>query len=130
MTTMKSMMLLIAGMLPLAPSSAQIAVTAATLTYTQDFNSLDSAGTALTAMPAGWSFYEWGGASADATYRASTGSTTSGNTYSFGLSGTAERSLGSLCSGGVPNVSYGARFVNLTGAFINGVTITYKAEQW
>jgi hypothetical protein len=127
---MKILTLIVAGILPACLAAAQISITTATLSYFQDFNTLDTSGSALTAMPSGWSFHEWGGASANTAYRASTGSSTSGDTYSFGLAGSAERALGSLCSGGVPNVSYGARFVNNTGAYINAVTLTYKAEQW
>ena len=127
---MKQMTLLAACFFSFLSTKAQIFITSASLSYTQDFNSLDTSGASLTAMPAGWSFYEWGGSSANTVYRASTGSATSGDTYSYGAAGSTDRALGSLCSSGVPNVSYGVRFINKTTAFINAVTITYKAEQW
>jgi hypothetical protein len=109
---------------------AQIPISNSSLHYLQNFDSLDSAGTSLSRMPAGWSFFEWGGSSCNATYRASTGTGTSGDTYSYGLSNSSERALGSLCSSGMPNVCYGLRFVNLTGSYLNAVDITFKAEQW
>ena len=111
-------------------AEAQIAITSASLTYTQNFNSLDTSGTNLTTMPSGWDFYEWGGSSANTVYRASTGTGITGDTYSYGAAGSADRALGALSSSGVPNVSYGVRFVNLTGAYVNAVTLSFKAEQW
>ncbi len=118
-----------AGLLAMA-TEAQVVVTTSSLTYVQDFNTLDSIGSNLTAMPPEWRFSEWGGTSANAFYRASTGSATAGDTYSFGMTGASDRALGALCSSGVPHVTYGVRFVNQTSAYVNNMTVTYKGEHW
>lgn len=111
-------------------TSAQISVTTTSLRYIQNFDSLDASGSAQTNMPAGWSFFEWGGASANGTYRAGTGSGTSGDTYSYGATGSSERALGSLCSSGLQNVSFGMCFVNRTSSYLNAVDISFRTEQW
>src|SRR5688572_5269994 len=51
-------------------------------------------------MPAGWQFTETG-TSANTTYGAGTGSSSTGNTYSFGATGSTERALGSVRTSGV-----------------------------
>lgn len=111
-------------------ASAQISVTGSSLTYTQDFNTLDTNGSAQTNMPTGWSFHEWNGTGTTTTYRAGSGSVNSGDTYSFGAQGSPERALGSLGSGSVGKINYGATFVNNTGVAINSMNITFKSEQW
>ncbi len=110
-------------------AQAQISVTGSTLTYTQDFNSLDTlSGTSSSALPAGWSIFEYGtSANVNQQYKGSNGGSNAGDTYSFGLS--SDRALGSLASGTLAS-HYGAKFINNTGVPINGFTLTYKGEQW
>lgn len=96
--------------------------------YTQDFDSLASSGSAETTLPAGWAFLETG-SNANATYAAGTGSSNSGNTYSFGAAGSGERAFGMLLSGSL-TPSIGASFTNDTGATITTLTIGYTGEQW
>jgi hypothetical protein len=63
------------------------------------------------------------------TYSTQTGSSGTGNIYSVGASGSTERALGSIASGG--NTMYiGWRFVNNTGGPISAVEISLTAEQW
>ena len=107
----------------LAPgATAQVSIPALGTPVTENFDSLANAGTANTAVPAGWAFVENPG---DTTYAASTGSTTGGNTYSFGASGSTERAFGMIQSGSVVS-TIGARFQNDTGAVIQSVVIEYR----
>lgn len=96
--------------------------------YTQDFDTLASAGTANTAVPTGWEFSE-SGTNANATYRAGTGSDNTGDTYSFGAVSSTERAFGGLRSGSlVPLI--GAQLTNNTGGTITSLAISYTGEQW
>jgi hypothetical protein len=98
--------------------------------YAQDFNELASSGTAneKATLPLGWDFVETG-TNSDLTYGTSTGSSTAGNTYSFGASGSTNRAFGSLQSGSVvPTI--GAGFVNNTGATLTSLTVTYTGQTW
>lgn len=95
--------------------------------YSQDFDTLASSSTSST-VPAGWAFAETG-TNANTTYTAGTGSSNTGDTYSFGASGSSERAFGGLRSGSlVPTI--GACFTNNTGATITSVGISYVGEQW
>src|SRR5215216_4405323 len=104
---------------------AQISLTGGT--YLQDFNTLASSGTSGT-LPAGWLFLE-SGTNANALYTAGTGSSNTGDTYSFGSSGNSERSFGGLLSGSL-TPTIGASFVNNTGSTLSSFTISYTGEQW
>jgi hypothetical protein len=95
--------------------------------YTQDFNTLVNTGTSFN-IPSGWLLAEVG-TGANTTYSAGTGSGSSGDTYSFGAAGSAERALGSLQSGSV-TPSFGAHFTNYTGSTITTLQVTYTGEQW
>ncbi|MCL4790093.1 MAG: PEP-CTERM sorting domain-containing protein [Verrucomicrobia bacterium] len=95
--------------------------------YTQNFDSLANSGTSST-LPAGWAFAE-SRANANTTYSASTGSSTTGDTYSFGAENTSERALGELTSGNLLS-SFGVEVQNSTGIAITGFTISYAGEQW
>ncbi|MBK8285227.1 MAG: putative Ig domain-containing protein [Ahniella sp.] len=116
------------GLLLLAAASvsAQVSIPAINTPVLQDFDSLANAGTTNTAVPAGWAFVENPG---DANYAASTGSSTGGNTYSFGATGNTERAFGMIQSGSV-NSTIGASFRNDTGATVNALVIQYFGEQW
>ena len=73
-------------------------------------------------LPAGWYLSEIGtGAAADGANVVGTGSSNAGGAYSFGLAGDTERALGSVGSGTVATISYGAKFTNAgTGPITNG----------
>ncbi len=105
--------------------SAQISLGA--VSYTQNFNTLANTGTSIS-VPSGWAFLETG-SSANTTYTAGTGSSTTGDTYSFGSSGSTERAFGGLRSGALVPI-IGASFKNETGATINQLSISYYGEQW
>ena len=108
----------------------QISLTTGT-PYNQNFDSLASSGTSST-VPPSWAFLE-AGSGANSTYTAGTGSSTAGDTYSFGVAGVnavGDRALGSLTSGTVTPIHYGANFQNDTGITITALTIQYIGEQW
>lgn len=94
----------------------------------EDFDSLAGTGTTGTALPAGWAIAETGTA-ANTSYGVGTGSANTGNTYSFGATGSTERALGSLLSGSL-SPSFGASFTNTTGQAITSLDVAYFGEQW
>jgi hypothetical protein len=96
-------------------------------TYGQDFDSLAASSTSST-LPAGWVLLETG-TGANTTYRVGTGSDNAGDTYSYGATSSTERALGGLRSGSV-GPSWGACFVNNTGAPMPALAIAYTGEQW
>lgn len=103
------------------------AVALGTVGYTQNFDTLAATGTGST-LPTGWVVNETG-TNGNGVYTAGTGSSTTGDVYSFGAAGSTERALGTLRSGSlVP--SFGAVFTNATGATITGLNIGYTGEQW
>ncbi len=106
-----------------------ISLTRSGTAYTQNFDSL-AAGGSSTALPDGWFILESGtGSLANGAYTAGTGSSNSGDTYSFGVSGSDERALGTLRSGSVvPTI--GASFTNDTGATLTSLLVSYTGEQW
>lgn len=96
-------------------------------TYNQNFDTLANSG-ASSVTPNGWNFSE-AGVNANTTYSAGTGSSNTGETYSFGAAGSTERALGGLRSGNlIPLI--GACFTNNTGSTINTLTLSYTGEQW
>ncbi len=100
-----------------------------TVTYTQDFNTLATSGTSTT-LPSGWFLMETG-ANANTSYAAGTGSDNAGNTYSYGSTGSTDRSLGTLLSGNlVSTVGAGSLFINNTGNIVKSLSINYTGEQW
>ena len=106
---------------------SQISITSGTTSITQDFNTLANSGSSSD-LPMGWSISE-SGSSADAIYSAGTGSSSIGNSYSFGLANNTERALGGLRSGSL-TPSWGICFTNNTGNTITSFRITYKGETW
>ena len=66
------------------------------------------------------------------TYQAGTGSSTVGNLYSFGSTGSTERALGSVGSDNTSalNFSYGVLLQNNSGFNLNQLAVSYTLEQW
>jgi hypothetical protein len=90
--------------------------------YTQDFDSLASTGTSST-LPTDWLISE-SLANANTTYTVGTGSSTTGDTYSFGSTGSTDRALGGLQSGSlIP--SFGTSFTNNTGSTITALNMAH-----
>ena len=112
-----------------APLTSEAAVTIAALNtpYTENFDSLASSGTSST-VPLGWAFFETG-SSTNLLYTAGTGSSTTGDTYSFGATGSGERAFGELTSGSL-NSTIGVGFTNGTGQPIDSLLVGYTGEVW
>jgi uncharacterized protein len=101
-------------------------------TYSQNFDTLsNTAGsTTNTALPSGWLLNETGGGARDnEQYAVDTGSSNTGDTYSYGSAGSTERAFGGLRSGTLV-ASIGACFSNATGGTLTGFDIAYTGEQW
>ncbi|MDO7854295.1 choice-of-anchor D domain-containing protein [Hymenobacter convexus] len=106
-----------------------ISIAAVNTPVTENFNSLAATGTAnKTTLPTGFDFVETD-TGADDTYTAGTGSSTSGDTYSFGSTGATDRALGTLLSGSVTS-RFGGQYVNNTGQTITSLAISYTGEEW
>ncbi|WP_165758846.1 cadherin-like beta sandwich domain-containing protein [Niastella yeongjuensis] len=127
---MRKLYLLLMGMLLIACPElfAQVSITTMNTAYTQDFNTLVNSGTGTLAanMPPGWLFSETTG---NTDYTASTGSSTAGDTYSFGATGSSDRAFGTIASN-TSQPAIGAGFTNNTGSTINALTISFTGEQW
>jgi len=108
-----------------APVCASL--TAANLTYNQNFDTLATSGTTNTSVPVGFGFSETG-VNANIYYRGNTGSSTS-DTYSFGSNPITDRAFGTQRTAGTIS-TIGGCFVNNTGAPITSFTIKYDGEFW
>jgi len=112
----------------------------ATASYSQDFNSLASSGTGLlSSLPAGWNVgFNVNpttfaiGSSTKTNYVAGTGSSNTGDFYSFGVAGNSERALGSVASGNAQmgSVAQYFCFTNNSGATVTSLRVAYRGEQW
>lgn len=96
-------------------------------TYTQNFNTMASAGTS-NVLPAEWLNAE-SGTNGDGNYTAGTGSSTTGDTYSFGSTGSTDRALGGLRSGSLIPL-FGTSFTNGGTSSLSSLSISYTGEQW
>lgn len=109
---------------------AQILMSAGS--YTQNFDNLGSVNANWTnnATLPGWYAAKGNG---DATnFLASSGSSTTGGIYSFGVAGisnSADRALGSIGASSI-NYAYGIRLKNDTSAAQTNVVISYIGEEW
>jgi hypothetical protein len=123
------------------PTSANVVLTGIATPYTQNFDNLASSGnnntwtnnqaaTDIHGMN-GWYWQE-----SEATsliYDVSTGTSTSGTAYSFGVAGTnpvTDRAMGNLGTAGHPNTAWGVVFQNNTGQALNSITVSYTGEEW
>ncbi|MDE2371704.1 MAG: PEP-CTERM sorting domain-containing protein [Burkholderiales bacterium] len=121
---------------------AALSVGASNYSYAQNFDTLAASGNANPwsndGTLAGWSLYNGAGAAITA-YNAGDGASNAGSLYSFGATGSGERALGGVGSGGAyfgaPAVGAVAgwiavSFVNGSGAALAGFTLGYDGEQW
>src|SRR5947208_546706 len=111
--------------LALTPLRA-ISISQFNVTLTEDFDTLALVTSSIT--PAGWEFNE-SGSGANTTYSASTGSSSTGNTYSFGASASTDRALGMLRTSSVIS-TIGTVITNDTGSAITQLKIQFTGEQW
>ena len=118
--------LLLAAAIAASPAFAQFVSITATPTV-QSFDSLASSGTSA-ALPDGWYLLETG-SNANTTYSANNGVANSGETFSFGATGSTERALGTLASNSVLPI-IGAQLRNDTGAALTEISVAFTGEQW
>lgn len=113
---------------PVSRLLGQVSISALGTSYTEDFNTLASTSTS-TVVPTNWNFLEVG-SNANTVYTAGTGSSTTGDTYSFGVTSNPERAWGALNSNSLDTVWFGAQYTNNTGSTITDLKVTYTGEQW
>ncbi|HUR31385.1 MAG TPA: T9SS type A sorting domain-containing protein, partial [Saprospiraceae bacterium] len=104
----------------------------ATITVTQNFNTLITTGTATwfdNSTVIDWYSQRSGNGT---TIVANNGSNTAGNLYSYGTGTETDRALGTVGSGNVAagNFAHGVAYHNLTGQTIYQINVTYTLEQW
>jgi len=128
---MKKITLFFLSLVTAGTAMAQsISLTPGALTYTQDFNTLDTAFANSSSLPTGWSIFEYGtSAYANNMYRGNDGGSNAGDVYSYGDSASTERALGSVASGS-NSTSYGVQFTNNTTDTIISFAVSYRCEQW
>jgi hypothetical protein len=116
---------------------AAISLTAAGTAYTQNFNALSNTAGSTTndlnndpqPLP-GWFINETGaGARDNEQYAVDTGSSNTGDIFSYGSAGSTDRALGSIQSGTLI-ATLGAQFTNNTGQTITELVISFTGEQW
>jgi hypothetical protein len=107
---------------------SQVLITSTATAYTQNFNTLKATAGTSTVLPTGWRLLETG-ANANTSYTAGDGSSTTGDTYSFGTGTATDRALGTLLSGSL-NSTIGVQVKNTTGQTITSLSIAYTGEQW
>jgi len=98
----------------------------------QSFNTLsNTAGSTTNNLTiTGWFMTETGGGARDnEQYAVDNGSSTTGDTYSFGTAAATDRALGGLRSGTLIPV-FGSCFTNNTGSTIASLDIAYTGEEW
>ncbi len=102
-------------------------------TFTQNFNSLVSAGTTNpwidnSTIPNCYSQRTGTGTN----YAADAGTSTGGNLYSYGSTAAAERALGAIGSANAAagSFSHGIQFQNNSSGIVNGFSASYTLEQW
>lgn len=97
----------------------------------QNFNTLSNSPSPSTLLPTGWYLTELGtGGAADGAYVVGAGSSNAGGAYSFGAVAATERALGSVGSGTVTPIHYGAKFTNTGSGPITALSLTFDGEMW
>lgn len=144
MSTRSLALALVAGAAALSSAQASILISTPSSTYSQSFDSLATTGTSNAWLNdstlAGWSLFRQPVPGTPlTTYAADTGSSNSGAFKSFGSSGSTERALGGVGSGGSyfgsqsANVAVGwiaLSVTNGTGAALDSFTLKFDGEQW
>ena len=115
----------------LGGGSGSVSLTTFGSAYTQNFDTLANTGSTNNLTINGW-FLDEGNVTATANnglYAAGTGSSNTGDTYSFGASASAERAFGGLLSGSV-TPTIGVSFTNNTGQTVTTRDVSYIGEMW
>lgn len=93
----------------------------------QTFDTLAASGSSST-VPNGWYFTE-SGQNANTIFTANDGTSNSGDTYSYGSSGSSDRAFGTLQSNKLAPI-IGAKLRNDTGNTLSEIVVAYTGEQW
>ena len=110
--------------------SGSISLTTLGTAYSQNFDTLANTGTTNNLIINGWFLDESGtGTANNGQYAAGTGSSTTGDTYSFGAASSSERAFGGLLSGSLTPI-IGASFTNNTGNTVTTLNVSYTGEMW
>ena len=107
--------------------SAQLCGQLSGVTFSENFNTLATSGS-VNQLSNGFEF-AFNENPGNLTYSADNGSNASGDTYSYGSTGSSDRALGELTSGSVQS-TVGACFVNNTNHPITSFVIGYTGEEW
>jgi hypothetical protein len=98
--------------------------------YSQDFNTLVNTGTPTwtdnLTIPNWYSQRSGAGAG----YLPDTGTNATGNIYSYGATGSTERALGGISSGGAGDLAHGLLLRNTSASTITNLIVSYTGEQW
>lgn len=121
------------GVVGLAFGAGTVSLSLMDGAVTENFDSLASSGSS-SVTPTGWALHEGPGSSStggavNGAYTAGTGSSGSGDVYSFGSALANDRAFGTLLSGSI-TPTIGASFVNDTGTTISSLSVAYTGEQW
>lgn len=108
--------------------NAQVNITSTATPYTQNFNTLKATAGTSTTLPTGWKLLETG-TNANTSYTTDGGSSTTGDTYSYGTGTATERAFGTLRSGSLIS-TLGVQIKNSTTQTITSLTISYTGEEW
>lgn len=124
-------------------AQAAVSVGSSSFTYTQSFDTLAATGTNVPwvndSTLVGWHLFAQPSGTAIASYLANDGSGNTGSFVSYGSTGSSERALGGLASGGTyfGSPASGAvagwiavAFTNATGSALAGFTLGFDGEQW
>ena len=140
---MKTPLTVAIACLAAATSLGSVSITDSTA-YTQNFDTLATVGTNVTwandsTLPGWYLFRQPAPGTAVTTYSAGNGNVPIGSFYSFGSTGSSERALGGVGSGGTyfGSPASGAvagwmavSLINQSGSAFNSLSIRYDGEQW
>jgi endonuclease/exonuclease/phosphatase family metal-dependent hydrolase len=124
---MKKGIILIAYLLFINISYAQFNLTNTATVYSQNFNTLNVRGTS-SVLPLGWAILETG-TNANTLLTANAGTSTTGDTYSYGTGTNTDRALGMLGSSTLSS-QFGISFRNSTGQTLTSLVVRYTGELW
>lgn len=107
--------------------SAQLCGQLSGVNFSENFNTLATSGS-NNQLPIGFEF-AFNESPGNLTYSADNGSNSSGDTFSYGSTGSSDRALGELTSAGVQS-TVGACFTNNTNHAFTSFVIGYTGEEW
>ncbi len=124
---MKKGIILLASVLSVFTSYGQFNLTSTATVYAQNFNTLNVRGTS-SVLPLGWTLLETG-TNVNTLITANAGTSTTGDTYSYGTGTNTDRALGMLGSSTLSS-QFGVSFRNSTGQTLTSLVVRYTGELW